>query len=144
MQDMAESEIFYSRLRSAFFSGATDWKTEWQRARDTPRVSFQLDRNFDDTAPFVAFDFMVELYQRFGKPVYPVHFEDGCISLAAQFSSKFDFAGDDLKALFLFDPRYHDVFRRYGVQAGFLYGFNRDNLDYHRFKTNELGVPQPY
>ncbi|MGO7924504.1 hypothetical protein ACC755_35970 [Rhizobium ruizarguesonis] len=144
MQTLGESEVYYSTLRSAFFSGATNWKDVWAQSLGTPRVSFQLDHQFNDTAEFIAYDFIVELYQCYGKPVYPAHLENGCIAIAAQFSSTTDFAGDDLRALMLLDPRYHDIFRRFRVEAGFIYGFGHENLSYHRFKTSELGVPQPY
>lgn len=144
MHTMDDSENYYATLRRLFFSGQTDWRREWRDSRGTPRISFQLDREFNDTANFLAFDFFVELYQRFGNPIVPVHFEDGCISVAAQVSAICDFSGRDIRHLFIADSRYHDVFRRYGVLGGYMYGFPPENVSYHAFRINELGVPQPY
>jgi hypothetical protein len=141
------SAEFYSALRAQVF-GDTDWKAEYQRtfASAKPRVNFQLDRPYDSTAPFVAYDFLVELYQLYGYPVHPVQLERGCIGIAVQLSSPMDYLGRDFRYLMLKDPEYHDLFRRFGVQAMFLHNFpsagNDDN--YSRFRTDELGTPRPY
>lgn len=141
---MLEGRPYYQEIKTRLF-GDADWKALYQESRGQPRVHFQLSREFNDTSCFVVYDFLVELYQNFGKPFHPVDVVEGCVSVVARLDEVRDSRGRDFRHLMLTDPAYHDIFRRYDVDLIYLHGFPIvHNSDYHRFKTNKLGIPQPH
>lgn len=106
----------------------------------------QLDRDFNDTAPFIAFDFIVELHQRYGKEIIPIELKDGCIGLTMSLADGLDFQNVDFRYLMLASPIYHDIFRRYGVNKIYLHDFPADqdsNIGHNKFIVDEMGKPVP-
>lgn len=137
-------ELFYAELKTRLFE-PTDWYEAKMAARDKPSASFRLDREFDDTSPFLTYDFVTELYQEFGQRMHPIGFSQGCISITVALDEPTDYRGIDFRGLSLSDPDYHEIFRRYGVRMLYFDNFPvRDNANHHRFRVNQQGVPTPF
>ena len=140
---------YYQFLRAAVF-GDTDWKLLSRQARGKPKASFQLDREFSDTSAFIAYDFLVELYQNFGKPVVPIGIDSGCINISTRIDEFQNDHGEDIRYLMLINSEFHDLFRRFGVQAIFLHAFPSGgqerlaNIDCHVLKVDNNGIPKPH
>lgn len=137
---------YYESLKAKVF-GPQDWKLAAEQTMGKSRAKFLLNQDFNDTSLFVAYDFFVELYQRFGRPVIPVGVENGCLALTAHFPETVDRQNVEFRYLMLKDPRYHELFREFGVSMIYLHGFPaQTNTDFgwNRFKLTPTGVPVPH
>ena len=136
--------VYGDLKRSVFFwDEETPDSTGGHDAR--PRVTFHMDRKFNDLTPFILYDFVVELYQEFGTTFSISKIKDACIIMDVRLDKYTDYLGRDFRYMMLTSPEYHNIFSRYGVDAIYLHNFPAadGNLDCHRFSVGRAGRPVP-
>ena len=131
---------YFARLRADTVAAA-DKAAPTSRAIGQKKVKFRLDRQYEPTSPVLAFDFLVELYNLYGKEIRPLKIGDECIAIETVFASGQDSFGRDFVGLTWNDTRYHELYSSFSVSRIYLHGFAHTANYASRFKLDRLGKP---
>jgi hypothetical protein len=137
---------YYAGLRRSVFEGP-DQTSKNFRLMGVPKVRFILQKQFDFGAPFIAYDFLVDLSQAFGRHFKLMDFANGCVAVEVALLRGHDYLGRDFRYLMLTNDTYHAIFRNYSVSDIYIRGFPHargqiPNVDCPRFRVNSDGRPE--
>ncbi|MCB2062390.1 MAG: hypothetical protein KDE25_02845 [Novosphingobium sp.] len=105
---------YYSDIMSIMIAHASELKSPHLELK-TPRATFQMRGEFNDTSKFLAHNFVVDFTGLYGDFVKPIALENGCISLRLEFTKTSDYFGRSFTDIILNDTEYHDLFKKYDV-----------------------------
>lgn len=120
------------------------------KADDTPLLSnvvvFRLNREFDKLAGAFTYKFLSAVYRQYGRQINLLGIDDGCIRIAASFTSATDCRGNEFRDLLIGDGRYHEIFYRFDVEKIILHNFENGTGPHGRvatFDIDKMGQPLP-
>ena len=115
----------HRELRSLIL-GPTNWVAQQSVIAGMPEVTFHLNRDHDRLSHFLAYKFVGELSDNFGKRVAPAKIKDACIMISVALEDRHDYLGRDFRYAMLVDENYHELFRDFSVDAIYLQRFDSD------------------